>query len=157
VITHYVYDTLNVAQEQYTGGTVADMLPRLQRNGSVAPVLPSERYSAHSRIALAAVVLLVVGGCAVPASRVQMYHEWITQQRVCDAPANGSAGSPIYGYPSRASRMLECGDKPPLPPECEKPGTYELPACQEWLEEVRAQPSWEKNGNVDVDDLNLRW
>jgi len=53
--------------------------------------------------------------------------------------------------------MLECGDKPSLPPECEKRGTYELPSCQEWLEEVRAQPSWEKNGNVDVDDLNLRW
>jgi hypothetical protein len=51
--------------------------------------------------------------------------------------------------------MLNCGIKPALPRECEKPGTDELPACQEWVENVRAQPS-EAKANY-LDDLNLRW
>jgi hypothetical protein len=48
--------------------------------------------------------------------------------------------------------MINGRVNPPLPPECEKPGTDEPPARRRWIDKGRAQPS--DAGNAD--DVKLR-
>lgn len=45
--------------------------------------------------------------------------------RECDA-------NRASAHPSWCLR-IKCVGEPPLPPECEKPGTYNLPSCQAWV------------------------
>jgi hypothetical protein len=45
--------------------------------------------------------------------------------RRCDA--NRASAHPSWWL------RIECIGEPSLPPECEKPGTYNLPACEGWI------------------------
>ena len=101
----------------------------------------------YSRAALA-LMLLAIHGCGVPASRTEMFHEWVAQQRVCDSPS---------GYPGREWRMINCGARPSLPKACEKPGTDDLPVCQGWIEGVRSEEASVRANYGDDEDVNGRW
>ncbi len=96
------------------------------------------------RVALVSVVALAIAACATPASRTDAYHWWIDNQRICDAP--------LSSHLSREDRERAqdiCGMHPRLPPECEKPGTYDLPACQDWIDQVRSLPGYWTAGYTD--------
>ena len=75
-----------------------------------------------------ALALLTLAGCATW-SRQEIDARLIDSQRTCDA-------SLATGYESFWTR-LNCLRRPPLPPECEKPGTDDMQACQQWAQQQR--------------------
>ena len=83
----------------------------------------------------------VLSGCATPASLAEEIneenHQLLTYQRNCDLPKANGSGS--------------CNWFPHLPPKCEPPGTYQLPACKRWIEDARTVMS----SDTDQDPLHL--
>jgi hypothetical protein len=74
------------------------------------------------RVAMA-LALVAFSGCA-RWSQQEKSARMIDSQRACDAIS-------ATGHPSFWTR-LNCHRRPPLPPECEKPDTDDLPACRKW-------------------------
>jgi hypothetical protein len=80
------------------------------------------------RSLVAITALLMLSSCA-SFSQKQIEAGWISNQRICDANAASK-------HPSLLVRLSKCGG-PALPPECERPGTDDLPACQRWVNTMR--------------------
>ena len=90
---------------------------------------------------VAVAVIAGVAGCApvsqqaAAAKQEQAVHSAIDTQRVCDANATSK-------HPS-LWRSIMCHGGGSLPPECEKPGTDDLPVCHAFgLERLAAEQAY---------------
>lgn len=94
---------------------------------------------------IAALLLAAVTGCSSVSQQQssQRQDEAATVQRAidfqrqCDAGAGGNSLSLLT--------QIRCKSGTPLPPECEKADTNDLPACREWFRKVNAvsaAPGW---------------
>jgi hypothetical protein len=86
--------------------------------------------SNNMRIACLCVALLTFAGCATW-SQADVDHHLLSDQRVCDAN--------VSNLDSSARKHFTCSGTKPLPPECEKPDSDDLPACREWVLGERAR------------------
>jgi len=86
--------------------------------------------SNNMRIACLFVTLSKFAGCATW-SQADVDHHLLSDKRVCDANTSGPDSS--------AWQHFKCSGTTPLPPECEKPNSDDLPACREWVLRERAR------------------
>lgn len=77
---------------------------------------------------LLVLALLNLAGCATW-SQQEIDARMIDSERTCDA-------SFATGHASFWTR-LNCMRRPPLPPECDAPGTDDMQACRQWAQEQR--------------------
>ncbi len=111
-----------------------------------------EMLQASQMIVVIGAATLLLTSCAAPASRTEQYHDWMSEQRVCDKYLGTFAKVPERDY----GVLADCGMHPQLPAACEKPGTYNIPACQEWIDQVRSLPAEWRGWDIDDNYYNFR-
>ena len=86
----------------------------------------------HAVTAIAVAAVLAGAGCApvsqqeIASRQDEAFHIAIDFQRKCDARSEGTTDLSLL-------TRIRCMSGTPLPPECEKTDTDDLPGCRDWF------------------------